>query len=115
MRKVLLSDRSLQLLFGPLDENIRFLENLFEVTIQARDSSLTIDGEEEDVGALEKILIDLNDKELIKFIRFLLDNSPEVIAEKRNITIESATHYKMWAEYLVERYKKIEEVSKARI
>jgi phosphate starvation-inducible PhoH-like protein len=60
MKKVLLSDRSLQLLFGPLDENIRFLENLFGVTIQARDSSLTIDGEEKDVGALEKILIDFS-------------------------------------------------------
>jgi len=58
MKKVLLSDRSLQLLFGPLDENIRFLENLFGVTIQARDSTLTIDGEEEDVVALEKILVD---------------------------------------------------------
>jgi phosphate starvation-inducible protein PhoH and related proteins len=60
MRKVLLSDRSLQLLFGPLDENIRFLENLFNVTIQARDSSLTIDGEEEDVKALQKILVDFS-------------------------------------------------------
>jgi len=60
MRKVLLSDRSLQLLFGPLDENIRFLENLFGVTIQARDSSLTIDGEQEDVHALEKILVDFS-------------------------------------------------------
>jgi phosphate starvation-inducible PhoH-like protein len=60
MRKVLLSDRSLQLLFGPLDENIRFLENLFGVKIQARDSSLTIDGEERDVTALEKILVDFS-------------------------------------------------------
>jgi phosphate starvation-inducible PhoH-like protein len=60
MRKVLLSDRSLQLLFGPLDENIRFLENLFGVTIQTRDSSLTIDGEEDDVSALEKILVDFS-------------------------------------------------------
>ncbi len=60
MRKVLVSDRSLQLLFGPLDENVRFLENLFGVTIQARDSSLTIDGEEEDVVALEKILLDFS-------------------------------------------------------
>jgi phosphate starvation-inducible protein PhoH and related proteins len=58
MRKVLLSDRSLQLLFGPLDENVRFLEDLFGVKIQMRDSSLTIDGEEEDVAALEKILVD---------------------------------------------------------
>jgi phosphate starvation-inducible PhoH-like protein len=60
MRKVLLSDRSLQLLFGPLDENIRFLENLFGVTIQTRDSSLIIDGEENDVIALEKILVDFS-------------------------------------------------------
>jgi phosphate starvation-inducible PhoH-like protein len=60
MRKVLLSDRSLQLLFGPLDENIRFLEKLFGVTIQSRDSSLIIDGEEQDVQALEKILVDFS-------------------------------------------------------
>ncbi len=60
MRKVLLSDRSLQLLFGPLDENIRFLENLFNVTIQTRDSSLIIDGEEANVAALERILIDFS-------------------------------------------------------
>jgi len=60
MRKVLLSDRSLQLLFGPLDDNIRFLEHLFGVTIQARDSSLIIDGEEEDVASLEKILTDFS-------------------------------------------------------
>src|SRR6266545_2065583 len=60
MKKVLLSDRSLQLLFGPLDENIRFLENLFNVTIHVRDSSLAIDGEESNVGALEKILIDFS-------------------------------------------------------
>ncbi len=60
MKKVFLSDRSLQLLFGPLDENVKFLENLFGVTIQVRDSSLTIDGEEEDVGALERILVDFS-------------------------------------------------------
>jgi phosphate starvation-inducible protein PhoH and related proteins len=60
MRKVLLSDRSIQLLFGPLDENIRFLEELFDVSIHARDSSLTIDGEEDNVGALEKILTDFS-------------------------------------------------------
>ncbi|MBP1595096.1 MAG: PhoH-like protein [Acidobacteria bacterium] len=58
MKKVLLSDRSLQLLFGPLDENIRFLENLFAVTIQARDSSLAIEGEEANVTLLERILVD---------------------------------------------------------
>jgi len=60
MRKVLLSDHSLQLLFGPLDENVSFLENLFSVTNQTRDSSLIIDGEENDVAALEKILVDFS-------------------------------------------------------
>ncbi len=60
MKRVLLSDRSLQLLFGPLDENIRFLESLFNVTIQARESAITIDGEEDDVAALEKILTDFS-------------------------------------------------------
>jgi phosphate starvation-inducible protein PhoH and related proteins len=60
MKKILLSDRSLQLLFGPLDENARFLEELFSVTIHARDSYLSIDGEEENVAALEKILIDFS-------------------------------------------------------
>jgi phosphate starvation-inducible PhoH-like protein len=58
MKKVLLSDRSLQLLFGPLDENLRYLESLFAVTIQARDSSLTIDGDEQSVNLLERILVD---------------------------------------------------------
>jgi phosphate starvation-inducible PhoH-like protein len=58
MKKVLLSDRSLQLLFGPLDENLRYLESLFAVTIQARDSSLTIDGDEQSVNLLERILLD---------------------------------------------------------
>ena len=60
MKKVLLSDRSLQLLFGPLDENVKFLENLFAVSIQARDSALTIDGEEKDVNLLERILVDFS-------------------------------------------------------
>ena len=60
MRKVLLSDRSLQLLFGPFDENVKFLEDLFGVAIQARDSSLIIDGEEEDVASLESILVDFS-------------------------------------------------------
>jgi len=58
MKKVLLSDRSLQLLFGPLDENLRYLESLFAVTILARDSSLAIDGDEQSVNLLERILVD---------------------------------------------------------
>jgi phosphate starvation-inducible PhoH-like protein len=61
MRKIFLSDRSIQLLFGPLDENVRFLEKLFGVTIQERDSTLAVNGEENSVAALEKILADFSD------------------------------------------------------
>ncbi|MDR0842636.1 MAG: PhoH family protein [Acidobacteriota bacterium] len=61
MRKILLSDRNLQLLFGPLDENVRFMERLFDVTIQSRDSAIAIDGDERAVAALEKILADFSD------------------------------------------------------
>ena len=61
MRKFFLSDHSLKLLFGPLDENIRLLEKLFGATIHARDSTLTINGDENSVAALEKILNDFSD------------------------------------------------------
>ena len=61
MKKIFLSDRSVQLLFGPLDENVRFLEKLFGVTIQSRDSMLSINGEEGSVAALEKILADFSE------------------------------------------------------
>jgi C-terminal processing protease CtpA/Prc len=45
-----------EILAGALKDTGR--AKLFGVTIQARDSTLTIDGEEEDVLALEKILVD---------------------------------------------------------
>ena len=61
MRKIFLSDRSLQLLFGTLDENVRFLEKLFGVTIQARDSVISINGNENAAAALEKILTDFSE------------------------------------------------------
>ena len=61
MRKILLSGRSLQLLFGPLDENVRFLEKLFGATIQSRDSMLTINGDENSIAAIERILVDFSE------------------------------------------------------
>jgi hypothetical protein len=51
-------------------------------------------------------MIDLNDKKISKLIKFLIRNSPQEIAEKKNMTLESATHYKMWAEYLMEKFNK---------
>ncbi|MDR1727039.1 MAG: PhoH family protein [Acidobacteriota bacterium] len=61
MRKILLSDRSLQLLFGPLDENVRFMEKLFDVTMQVRDGVLALDGGEAAVASLERVLADFSD------------------------------------------------------
>lgn len=58
MKRVLLPDRSIELLFGPHDDNLKFLESLFNVTIITRGSQLSIEGEERDVLAVEAILND---------------------------------------------------------
>jgi phosphate starvation-inducible protein PhoH and related proteins len=58
MKKILLPDSSISALFGPHDENIKFLEALFNVQIHLRGSNLTMEGEEHDVAVLEKILCD---------------------------------------------------------
>lgn len=51
-------DKSVEVLFGPYDENIKFLESLFNVNIHIRGASLIIEGEEKDVLAIERILND---------------------------------------------------------
>lgn len=58
MKKILLPDSSISALFGPHDENLKFLEALFNVQIHLRGSNLTLEGEEHDVAALERILCD---------------------------------------------------------
>jgi len=57
-RKILLPDRGAEVLFGVHDENLHFLESLFAVTINARGGELTVQGEEEDVRAVEQILVE---------------------------------------------------------
>jgi phosphate starvation-inducible protein PhoH and related proteins len=58
MKKILLPDSSISALFGPQDENIKFLEALFNVQIHLRGSNLTLEGEEHDVAMLERIFYD---------------------------------------------------------
>src|SRR5436190_1674982 len=58
MRKILLPDNSIGALFGPHDENIKYLESLFNVSIHLRGSNLIIDGEETSIVTVEKILLD---------------------------------------------------------
>ena len=58
MKKISLPDSSISALFGPHDENIKFLESLFDVSIHLRGSHLIIEGEDGDIATLEKILLD---------------------------------------------------------
>lgn len=61
MRKIVLPDRGAEILFSGQDQNIRFLESLFNINISARGSQLFISGEEQAVKALERILRDFAD------------------------------------------------------
>jgi phosphate starvation-inducible PhoH-like protein len=45
LKKLTLPDEGLEVLFGPYDENIRYLESLLNVRIGARGSEVTIEGE----------------------------------------------------------------------
>ncbi|WP_058866569.1 PhoH family protein [Chloracidobacterium thermophilum] len=58
MKKLTLPDEGLEVLFGPYDENIRYLESLLNVRIGARGSEVTIEGEASDMAVVESILTD---------------------------------------------------------
>lgn len=60
MKKIPLPDDSLNVLFGPQDENLKYLESLFSVTLHLRGSQLIIEGEEHDVGVVERIISDIS-------------------------------------------------------
>ncbi|HZS47578.1 MAG TPA: PhoH family protein [Blastocatellia bacterium] len=54
----MLPERGIEALFGTHDENIKYLESLINVRINARGNDLVVDGEEKDVQTVEKILED---------------------------------------------------------
>jgi phosphate starvation-inducible PhoH-like protein len=58
LKKLTLPDEGLEVLFGPYDENIRYLESLLNVRIGARGSEVTIEGEASDMAVVESILTD---------------------------------------------------------
>lgn len=74
MKKIELPPRAIEILFGVHDANIKYLESLLEVRVDARGSELLIDGTEENVEVVERTLKDFaalfaagkqfNDKEL---------------------------------------------------
>ena len=58
MKKIELPPRGIETLFGVHDQNIKYLESLLDVRIDARGQDLTIDGDPKDVATVEKILED---------------------------------------------------------
>jgi phosphate starvation-inducible PhoH-like protein len=61
LKQIELPPRGLETLFGVHDQNIKYLESLLAVTINARGHSITVDGDAEDVETAEQILEDFSD------------------------------------------------------
>lgn len=53
-------ERALETLFGPQDQNIKFLESLLSVRVGGRGQELFIEGDEADVATVEHILKDFS-------------------------------------------------------
>ena len=51
-------ERGLETLFGPHDQNIKYLESLLSVRVGGRGNELLVEGDEADVAIVEKILKD---------------------------------------------------------
>jgi phosphate starvation-inducible protein PhoH and related proteins len=56
--KITLPERGLESLFGPYDQNIKYLESLLSVRVGGRGGELIIEGDEADVAIVERILKD---------------------------------------------------------
>ena len=61
MKKIELPPRGLETLFGVHDQNIKYLESLLDVRIDARGQDVSIDGDPADVETVERILQDFSD------------------------------------------------------
>lgn len=86
MKKLILPEQGLDVLFGAYDENIKYLESLFDITISARGNDLTLDGNIRDLQIVEKILIDF--AELVKEGR--QPTAPELKAAFKQIADDKA-------------------------
>src|SRR3954452_24439625 len=58
LKKIELPPRGLETLFGVHDQNIKYLESLLDVRIDARGQDLTLDGDPRDVETAERIIED---------------------------------------------------------
>jgi phosphate starvation-inducible PhoH-like protein len=58
LRKIVLPERGIESLFGPYDENLKTLETLLGVTVTVRGNDIVIEGDQEGVDAVERIVED---------------------------------------------------------
>ena len=61
LKKIELPPRGLETLFGVHDQNIKYLESLLAIRIDARGEDVSIDGDPKDVETAERILQDFSD------------------------------------------------------
>jgi phosphate starvation-inducible PhoH-like protein len=61
LKKIELPPRGIETLFGVHDQNIKYLESLLDVRINARGQDLSVDGDPRDVATVERILQDFAD------------------------------------------------------
>jgi phosphate starvation-inducible PhoH-like protein len=61
LKKIELPPRGLETLFGVHDQNIKYLESLLDVRIDARGQDVSIDGDPADVETVQQILEDFSD------------------------------------------------------
>jgi phosphate starvation-inducible protein PhoH and related proteins len=60
LKQIELPPRGLETLFGVHDQNIKYLESLLDVRIDARGQDVSIDGDPEDVATAQRILEDFS-------------------------------------------------------
>ncbi len=89
MNKIELPPRGLETLFGVHDQNIKYLESLLDVRINARGQDVSIDGDPTDVETAERILEDFSElfKEGRQFTDKELREAFAQIAEDRAFSL----------------------------
>ena len=89
MKRIELPPRGLETLFGVHDQNIKYLESLLDVRIDARGQDVSIDGDPADVETVERILQDFSDlfKEGKQFTDKELREAFAQIAEDRAFSL----------------------------
>lgn len=89
LKKIELPSRGLETLFGVHDQNIKYLESLLDVRINARGQDVSIDGDPKDVETAERILDDFSElfKEGRQFTDKELREAFAQIAEDRAFSL----------------------------